>query len=283
MESFSADWLALREPADHVARADVLTDTLAAHLPRDARVSAVDLAAGTGSNVRYLLPRLPQVAHWTLVDHDAALLEAAMHSLGPVAAAAGVTIDTRVADLRDLDALPLHQCALVTASALLDLVSAAWLEALATRVRAAGGRVLFTLSYDGRLSCWPEDPWDARVRDLVNAHQRTDKGFGPALGPDATDAALEAFGAGPARATSRTTPEVVSVSPRVVRTASSDWVLTAEDPELQRQLVDGWTRAAHALAPGDAVAIANWCARRHSAIAGGTSVIRVGHQDLLAL
>lgn len=287
MESFSAEWLALREPADHAARDQALTRVLAAALeaPRDPGAPldtatpggrAVDLGAGAGSNVRYLLPRLPQITHWTLVDHDAALLEVARRSLAPAAASAGVTIATYAADLRDLAALPLDGCRLVTGAALLDLVSAAWLERLAARCADAGAHVLFTLSYDGRLACTPEDPWDARVRDLVNMHQRTDKGFGPALGPEATRVACEAFAA--TRGGGATRKDVSAV-----RTAASDWVLGAADAELQRQLVAGWAHAAQEIAPGDAEAIAAWRARRLDAIARGASTIRVGHQDLLAI
>lgn len=300
MESFSAEWLALREPADHAARDETLTRALAAALaaarpagsttgpqdPRAATVSnaaradshlrAVDLGAGAGSNVRYLLPRLPQVTHWTLVDHDAALLEVARRSLAPAAASAGVTIETHVADLRDLAALPLDGCQLVTGAALLDLVSAAWIEGLAARCAAAGSHVLFALSYDGRLECTPADPWDARVRELVNMHQRTDKGFGPALGPDATRVAREAFGATRGGGAART-------DTGAVRTAQSNWVLGAADAELQRQLVAGWAQAAQEIAPGDAEAIAAWRMRRLDAIARGASTIRVGHQDLLMI
>lgn len=282
MESFSAEWLALREPADHAARDEGLARAVAAALDAvaDTRASmgprAVDLGAGAGSNVRYLLPRLPQITHWTLVDHDAALLDVARRSLASAAASAGVTIATHVADLRDLGALPLDSCRLVTGAALLDLVSAAWLEGLAALSADAGACVLFTLSYDGRLECTPEDPWDARVRDLVNVHQRTDKGFGPALGPDATRVAREAFAAAHGRAAARTNASAL-------RTAASDWVLGAADAELQRQLVAGWAHAAQVIAPGDAEAIAGWHTRRLDAIARGASTIRVGHQDLLAL
>src|SRR5260221_693568 len=83
--------------------------------------------------------------------------------------------------------------ALVTASALLDLVSEEWMGPLAARCAAAGASVLFALTYDGRIVCTPEDPEDAAIVALVNEHQRTDKGFGPALGPAATDAAERVF------------------------------------------------------------------------------------------
>src|SRR5690606_21132607 len=92
-----------------------------------------------------------------------------------------------------LDALELPPRGLVTASALLDLVSAAWLDALAARCADAETLVLFALTYDGRMQLEPREPDDAQVRELVNRHQRTDKGFGPALGPSAFAAALDAF------------------------------------------------------------------------------------------
>lgn len=264
MEAFRADWLALRESADHAARAEGVTAGVAARLARRRARRAIDLAAGTGSNVRYLLSRLPGITHWTLVDHDAALLSVARASLEPIAGAAGVTIETMVADLRVVDALPLDGCALVTASALLDLVSPAWLRAVAARCDDVQADVLFALTYDGRVECDPPDPWDARVRDLVNRHQRTDKGFGPALGPDATAAAEAAFAA------------------RGVTTSASDWLLDAGQTELQRQLLAGWAGAAQTMAPDDASGLDGWLKRRLALVEQGRSRLRVGHRDLAA-
>lgn len=268
MESFSADWLTLREPADHVARVEALVATLATRLDvPGASTRGVDLAAGTGSNVRYLLPRLPPLTQWTVVDHDPVLLAEATRRLTAHPHASGRTFAAAQADLNDLAALPIDGAALVTASALLDLVSADWMRAFARRCREAGVHVLCTLTYDGRIECDPPDALDGWVRDQVNAHQRTDKGFGPALGPDATDAAAAAFRA-----------EGFEVS-----TAASDWVLDASQAELQRQLIAGWAGAARDIAPGEAAAIDGWRDRRLAAVADGTSRVRVGHHDLLAV
>jgi SAM-dependent methyltransferase len=266
MESFSADWLTLREPADHAARSPALTTQIADRLRARPGRRAVDLAAGSGSNVRYLLPRLPNVAHWTLVDYDPALLAHAGRLVTPVAREAGVGFDVRQGDLRALDALPLDGCGLVTASALLDLVSAEWLRAFAARCREAGVDVLCTLSYDGRIACAPADDGDEDVRGLVNQHQRTDKGFGPALGPDAASAAVTAF----------------ETAGFAVHTAESDWVLDGAHAELQRQLLTGWAGAARELAPADAARIDAWLARRLAHVAAGGSGVRVGHVDLTA-
>ena len=270
MESFSADWLALREPADHAARAAdltaALTSALAARLVGRPGTRAVDLAAGTGSNVRYLLPRVAHIQHWTLVDHDPALLAQAWRLLMPIGQATGRSFDVRQGDLAALDTVSFDDCALVTASALLDLVSEEWIRDLAQRCRAAGTDVLFALTYDGRIECDPVDVDDARVRGLVNQHQRGEKGFGPALGPEAT----------------RVAEACVRAEGYDVAVAPSDWLLTPEQHELQRALVAGWASAAQELAPDDAEIIAAWRARRVAYIDAGQSSLRVGHQDLAA-
>ena len=270
MESFSADWLALREPADHAARgaepAAALVSALAARLVGRPGTRAVDLAAGTGSNVRYLMPRLSPIQHWTLVDHDPALLAQAWRLLLPIGAAAGRSFDVRQGDLAALDTVSFDDCALVTASALLDLVSEHWIRALAQRCRAAGSDVLCALTFDGRIACEPVDVDDERVRGLVNQHQRGEKGFGPALGPEATRVAEACFRA----------------EGYDVRVAPSDWLLTPQQHELQRALIAGWASAAQELAPDDAAIIEAWRARRVAHIDGGRSRLRVGHHDLAA-
>jgi hypothetical protein len=155
----------------------------------------------------------------------------------------------------------------VTASALLDLTSPAWLDALAARCRAAHAVALFALTYDGRIACKPDDPMDELIRALVNGHQQQDKGFGPAAGPDATVAATHAF-------------ERFGFT---VHRAASDWALGAESRVLQQRLVDGWAAAAIETSRRDADAVTAWRARRTEAIEDGTSRIDVGHEDLVAL
>jgi SAM-dependent methyltransferase len=262
MESFSAEWLALREPADHAARAHEVTSELANRLARRGGGHVIDIGCGTGSNVRYLLPRLPAMTRWTLVDRDATLLDTARRTLGPRVEATGALLETIALDLTDLDALPLRDCALVTASALLDLVSAEWLQRLAARCRDARAHVLAALNYDGRLWCDPPDPDDEWIRALVNTHQRTDKGFGPALGPTATAEAEAAFG------------------DAEVLVSTSDWTLRADAAALQRPLVDGWASAARAVAPAQAARVEQWRARRLAHVDAGGSSMVVGHLDL---
>ena len=251
MTRFTADWLRLREPADAMARAPELVAPFA-HGARTLRV--VDLASGTGANFRYLAPRLGGPQDWLLVDHDPALL-----------AVAGGGVRTLTLDLaRSLDALHFEEFDLVTASALLDLVSAPWLERLAARCAAARVGVLFALTYGGFIEWSPSDPADERVRSLVNRHQRTDKGFGPALGPAAAAAAAERF----------------SKVGYEVRTERSDWQLGSSDTALQLALIADWTRAAAEVAPDEKASLQDWAGRRRAFLAIGRSRLRVGHVDI---
>ncbi len=257
MSGFSAAWLALREPADAAARAPRVTEAIATALAGRTPLRVADLGCGTGSNVRYLASRLPQPQAWRLLDHDEALLAEARAIL-PQA------VDTRVADLHDLPSSAFEGCDLVTASALLDLVSDAWVRRFASLCRDAGAAVLVALNYDGRTGCTPLDADDDAVRALVNAHQRTDKGFGPALGPDSGV---------------RTAQALKDAGYRVT-IAKSDWVIEADQAELQRQLITGWADAAVELAPAEAARIRAWQLRRLAHVDAGISIVRVGHDDV---
>jgi hypothetical protein len=260
---FSAEWLALREPADHRARSTRLTREIASRMLDRRPVRVVDLASGTGSNLRYLGRFLPPVQHWRVVDRDAALLARVRK---PTAWAIVASVHVQRRDLANLDAIAdvFERASLVTASALLDLVSDRWLDALADRCRQIGAAALFALSYDGRILCTPRDQDDETVRDRVNRHQRTDKGFGPALGPDAIEYAQRCFAA----------------RGFVVERARSDWTLGADDGELQRQLIEGWASAAVEIAPDRGAMVDGWRRRRLEHVAAGRSAIVVGHEDL---
>jgi predicted RNA methylase len=59
MTSFSPEWLALREPYDVRARNPEVLDVVATFLGPRSSLRVVDLACGTGSNLRSLSPHLP--------------------------------------------------------------------------------------------------------------------------------------------------------------------------------------------------------------------------------
>lgn len=290
MSEFSADWLALREPADHRARADELLSVLqrsGAAQRQDVARQVLDLGAGTGANVRHLAPRLGPGQHWRCVDRDDGLLGRLAEATqawtlleghlcerdGDAIRLGGTVWDAEVQleplDLaRSLSGLRLPPSGgLVTASALLDLVSTDWLATLIRRCHDAQVGLLFVLSYDGKTSLSPAHPLDAQVLALFNRHQRSDKGFGNALGPDAPEAAQQLAKA---------------AGYRSVRLAASDWVIGPAEAPLQRALVSGWAEAARAVADATTPAVHEWRSARFAQIAQRRLSVRVGHRDLVA-
>ena len=268
MNGFTAEWLALREPVDAAARNAELTAELLTWRQGRGPLTVLDLASGAGANLRFLAPVLGGEQHWRLVDHDSALLARGAELSGSWAAGQGMNLmlDWQRLDLvRDGERLDFPGVQLVTASALLDLVSAEWLERLARRCAQWGAAVFIVLSYDGRIVWEPALAGDERVREQVNRHQRTDKGFGPALGPDA--AAMLAI-------LLRTLGYWVMLRP-------SPWFLEPEQIDMQTALLEGWVEAARHIAPVEED-WADWRAQRLDWIQQGKSRLRVGHWDLFA-
>jgi hypothetical protein len=263
MSGFSADWLALREPYDRAARNATVLDALGAHFAAQSSIAVVDLACGTGSTLRAVSGHLPARQNWRLVDNDLSLLARAS-ALGEPPR---LIVTARPLDLaRDLELALDGPLDLVTTSALLDLVSADWLDRLIVEAAARRLPVYAALSYDGRVVAEPSDRFDTELLAGFNAHQRTDKGFGPALGPDAPGRAVERLG---------------HVGYSVVQ-GRSDWVLTPPAREIQEALFASFADIGAVATQMTAKEIAGWLARRRAHLAQGRSHLTVGHVDIFA-
>lgn len=262
MTKFSAGWLSLREPHDARARNPDVLGALADAVAHRGLLEIVDLASGAGSTLRAISSALPRLQRWRLVDHDLELLERALAT-----PAAGMSVVTVLADIASgIEHVLEEPVDLVTASALLDLVSADWMDRLARQIVARGSMVYAALSYDGRVMFEHADPFDAAIVEAVNRHQRGDKGFGPALGPTAGAQAIARLEAGG----------------YAVLQGLSDWALGPQDVEIQIELLTGWAAAASELGDLSPAEIDGWLERRRHHIASGRSSIRVGHIDFFA-
>ena len=220
---FPAAWLALREPYDARAAAARLRVGSPPGPRRGAGRASIDLGAGTGSTLRRLAPRLPAGQRWTLVEIDPALIAAGE------AALAGAAARFRRLDLRtDLEALGDEPADILAASALLDLVSADWLERLVALARGAWD-ARSTRASPTTVASSGGRPTRATTRSAMRSTgtRGRDKGFGPALGPDAADALAG-----------------VLAGPRGAALARSDWRLGPGDGAIQRALLDGYLGAA---------------------------------------
>jgi len=261
MSGFSAEWLALREPYDLAARNATVRDAVAGAFTGRASIALVDLACGTGATLRAVGRHLPPRQSWRLVDNDLGLLARASALGRPP----DLTVTTQPVDLvRDLELALDGPLDLVATSALLDLVSAEWLDRLIIEAAARHLPVYAALSYDGRTVIEPGVPLDAEILAAFNLHQRTDKGFGLALGPTAAARAVERF-------------EHFGYS---VVQGRSDWVLGPHDRDIQDALFAGWAEL-RALTVS-AQASARWLTQRRAFLADGRSHLRIGHVDVFA-
>lgn len=245
---FSATWLSLREAADHAARDQALLKAAADAAMAKEPAVVVDLGGGTGSTRRAFGDLLTD-AHWRVVDADPTLLELAEG-------------ERHLCDLNDIEMLPLVDATLVTASALFDLVSEDWVQRLLQSLAAQRTPIYAALNYDGEMSWEPSVEADKAIRAAFNTHQRTDKGFGKALGPNAV-------------AFAKIVLEAENYS---VFVAKSDWVLGPENTELQSELLSGIAQAAEEIGVRNS---SSWLAQRTKVIAD--SVCRIGHLDMLAV
>jgi hypothetical protein len=265
---YAPEWLRLREPADAAARAVELLDPLRvrlANLPGRSGGHVVhDIGCGTGSMGRWLAPLLDGAQHWVLHDRDPYLLHFAAVG-APRAAADGsrVTVETRRGDVARLTPDAFAGASLVTASALLDVLTREEVATLAAACTGAGCPALLTLSVAGRVDLTPADPLDAELTDAFNAHQRR----AGLLGPDAVTVAAEAFADGGA---------TVKVHP-------SPWRLGPDEAALTAEWLRGWVAAAVEQRPELKPRADRYLTERLEACRAGELRVTVHHSDLLAL
>ncbi len=264
----SRGWLALREPADAAARARELADQVARRPPTSGRWVIHDLGCGTGAMARWLAPLLPGPQHWVGHDRDSDLLEvAAADRPGPGADGAAVTVEGRRSEIARLHAGDLAGADLITASALLDMLTEDELAGLIAVCTQAGCPVLLTISVVGRVSLTPTDPLDRRVAAAFDGHQRRLTERGRLLGPDAVTFAMQEFG--------RLDVDVL-VRP-------SPWRLGASEAELATEWFTGWVRAACEQHVELAAETELYTTRRLAQARDGRLAVTVEHADLLAL
>ena len=273
MSGFSPAWLTLREPADRAARNREVMARCALTFAARARLKVCDLGAGTGASLRAFADLLPGEQEWTLIDHDPENLAAALTALEAWADEAsrhdaGLTLQhglrrievrTEVRDLAKTPACWPADTDLVTASALFDLTSAAWIKRLVASLAAGRLPLLATLTADEKLSATPPHPLDKKVAAAFRQHQSRDKGFGPSAGADA----------------GRFLEQTLEGAGYVLTAGESPWVL--EPSELLRATVEGIAAAA-AETGLESDALAEWLEHRRHA----TERLTVGHRDVFA-
>jgi len=261
MSSFDKEWLRLREAADHAARNEGLVQAWARHLQGRRNARLVDIGCGTGSTWRNLHARLSDDLRWLLVDNDPILLEEAERRI----AAEDDRVRFRCKDLSDLSDLRLADVDVVTASALFDLCSEDLCRQLVDRLAAARCALYAALTYDGTIGWSLPHRLDDPVVAAFNRHQRTDKGIGQALGPDAT-VYLE---------------QLLTERGFRVMIARSPWIMDGRFTELNKAFLHGLCQALAGLPDLPPAEVEAWLTFRLSQ--ADADLCEVGHFDLLAL
>ena len=277
MSGFSAEWLALREPADHRARNPEVLQALHETCGSRDQIQVVDLGCGTGSNLRAVAPLLAGRQLWRLVDNDPMLLDTARRCLADWADEATsreqglrleksgqvITVTLVQADLAAGIEEALGPAPdLVTAAALFDLVSPEWIERFTTALAARNAVLYAALTYNGEERWDPPHKADDAILSAFHAHQGRDKGFGPSAGPGAAPLLQDALHA------------------RRYRThmGDSSWHLGSADEALVGELAAGVVAAVRETDLVPETTVAEWFSARK---VGATCV--VGHTDALAL
>jgi SAM-dependent methyltransferase len=264
----SAEWLALREPVDAAARAAELAERLRRLLPASGRLAIHDLGCGTGAMGRWLAPLLAGPQHWVAHDRDADLLKVAAASRpAPAADGATVTVEPKQSAITRLHPTDLAGASLITASALLDMLTEDEVTGLVTVCVGPGCPTLLTLSVVGRVELTPADPLDQGVAAAFDAHQRRTTERGRLLGPDAVAVAAEKF---------RGVGAEVVVRP-------SPWRLGPAQAGLAAEWFTGWVAAACEQQVELTDAADAYRRRRLAQALAGELAVTVHHADLLVL
>jgi hypothetical protein len=261
----SADWLAVRGRADDAARSEALAEA-AARLAGPGPLVVHDLGSGTGAMMRWLAPRLAGAQAWVLHDADPAILSHVDARGARDGFGMPITVRTRVERLAELPAPAFEGASLVTASALLDVITLEEARAIVDACLASDVPAFFSLSVTGRVRLSPRDPRDAALASAFNDHQRRRADGRRLLGPDAADVVRELFAA----------------SGWQVRTARTPWRLGAGDGQLIAEWLDGWIAAAVEQSPELLPQAAAYRRRREDELAAGGLRVSVDHRDVLA-
>ncbi len=290
MSGFSAEWLSLREPIDHRSRNQALQTKVLHYLaqvntvdPRSVHIT--DLGSGTGSNLRALAPHLSSLQYWTLVDYDQTLLHVARSTLlawadSEIDMPAIESLDAHSMSVKPLSILKQNKTIivkfkridllndyptilneptdLITAAAFFDLVAEPWL----IKFCAFLTKPLYTvLTYDGIEKWSPPEIIDAEILKEFHQHQRTDKGFGGALGP----------------AAAKCLQSLLHDQHFTTICAPSPWILDHQDRTLIQQLTMGTAQAIREMHAIPLAKVNQWEQSRMQA-----SRCEIGHIDIFA-
>jgi hypothetical protein len=217
--------------------------------------------------MRWLAPLLPGPQTWVLHDWNANLTRRALDGARPRDRdGTPVEIGTRVGELEKLGAGDLQGASLVTASALLDVLTASEAHAIVEACVEVAAPALLSLSVTGEVELRPWDARDKLIEAAFNAHQRREVHDRRLLGR---------YGAPIVRG-------LFELAGWRVRTARTTWRMSDTEPRLLEEWFAGWIDAAEEQSPSLRQDAAGYRELRLSQSDRGELSAVVYHLDLLA-
>tara|TARA_Y100000992_G_scaffold299329_1_gene265935 strand:+ start:1413 stop:2285 length:873 start_codon:yes stop_codon:yes gene_type:complete len=196
---FSKSWIKMRMDYDNISRSSVLVDYLNL-IPKENDIDLIDLYCGSGNFLIWSFNKNILFKNCILVDNDINLLKSIKSNLRAHSASAySIRSNTNNLDLLikknsetiSLLSIKKNNCDdyrysskknhVISYSAALDIMSKSSIHSALKRIKK-NNVLYFSLCFNGLVRWTPTNTFDKYILTFFNNHQRSDKGFGKALG-----------------------------------------------------------------------------------------------------
>ena len=196
---FSKSWINMRVDYDNISRSTVLVDHIN-KLPQEDDIDLIDLYCGSGNFLVWSLDKNILFDNCILVDHDIKLLKSIKSNLRthlrPMYSIQSNTNNLDLLIKRNSETLSSvsikkNDCDgyryssgkfhVISYSAALDIMSKPSISSALKRIKK-NNILYFSLCFNGQVRWAPTNTFDKYILTFFNNHQRSDKGFGKALG-----------------------------------------------------------------------------------------------------
>ena len=201
---FSKSWINMRVGYDNISRSTVLVDHIN-KLSQEHDIDLIDLYCGSGNFLIWSLDKNISFNNCILVDHDIKLLKSIKSNLRThlrsiyefqsntnnldllikkkFKTVSSVSIKKNNCDDYIYSSEKYH---VISYSAALDIMSKLSIDVALKRIKK-NNILYFSLCFNGQVRWTPTNTFDKYILKFFNNHQRSDKGFGEALGYKSID------------------------------------------------------------------------------------------------
>ena len=196
---FSKSWINMRVDYDNISRSTVLVDHIN-KLSQEHDIDLIDLYCGSGNFLIWSLDKNILFDNCILVDHDIKLLKSIKSNLrNHLRPMYSIQSNTNNLDLlikknsetlstisikkNDCDSYRFssEKYHVISYSAALDIMPKPSIASALKRIKK-NNILYFSLCFNGQVRWTPTNTFDKYILTFFNNHQRSDKGFGKALG-----------------------------------------------------------------------------------------------------